>query len=639
MRRVEFDSIVVTGFGSIVPATKFQLDRGGINLIRGNNGAGKTTLFNALAWALYQLNLKGGKTTTVPTKPEYRPKGKGVWKGTRVAVTVFVDGVEYVIARHIKYTGKTFGYEGKSDLLVFCCESGTPELVTDTRGKGDTQEFVTSLLGIDGRTFTNSIMFPQRSKRFIEGTGEEKRQLLEELFDMTFVDDMRERANQRLIAKNMELVQEENAAEGFRRQASSLLDKADTAEDTLTQWDRVNNERIDDAAASVKNYADEIKHVESEITKGKARIKEIEDKHGNIEQQQKAEQNRKRALQDALEHLSACKVVRDGKKAAAARTLKSLEEEEDEVSAVRTKCPTCEGPLKATAIEAIKNNIRAKYDQLRTRQAAEDNAASIAEVAVVNASKAYDELLEGGSAASDALVATINLHGQLTAFVQNNENRIPPLRRHIADATDKLNRLREAKDRPVLDQQALRDQAKEAQALADGSATKVAAIRKDVEMLQWWIKTGTSAKGVKAYMFHAMLEDLNERANQYTHRMGLGVTFSVDLSKASAPFTTEVVKGGVDTEYTELSGGERQRIDIAMLFALHDLVSSAVDTNILIMDEVFEGLDEEGMEEAFDMIRTIDKTIYVISHSPRVDTLQTHQIHVRKVDNVTTIEG
>jgi DNA repair exonuclease SbcCD ATPase subunit len=152
-----------------------------------------------------------------------------------------------------------------------------------------------------------------------------------------------------------------------------------------------------------------------------------------------------------------------------------------------------------------------------------------------------------------------------------------------------------------------------------------------LEKVLWWINKGFSASGLKAFVFNAMLTQLNLYVERYAERLGVRVKFSVDLSKASRPFVTTCYKNEVEVEYGELSGGEKQRVDVALAFAMHDLVSHTALVNILIMDEVFEGLDGDGVETVYDLIRLKagdGKAVYIVSHSNLLDSQYTKHIGI-----------
>ena len=72
-------------------------------------------------------------------------------------------------------------------------------------------------------------------------------------------------------------------------------------------------------------------------------------------------------------------------------------------------------------------------------------------------------------------------------------------------------------------------------------------------------------------------------------------------------------------EYDALSGGERQKVDIIIQFAIRDALckNSAFSSNILILDEIFDNLDNIGCQNIIDMItkRLTDiEDIFIVSH-------------------------
>ena len=71
--------------------------------------------------------------------------------------------------------------------------------------------------------------------------------------------------------------------------------------------------------------------------------------------------------------------------------------------------------------------------------------------------------------------------------------------------------------------------------------------------------------------------------------------------------------------YASFSEGEKMRIDLALLFTWREVArfKNSVNTNLLIMDEVFDSsLDGMGTEEFLKIVRFVIKgaNIFVISH-------------------------
>ena len=162
---------------------------------------------------------------------------------------------------------------------------------------------------------------------------------------------------------------------------------------------------------------------------------------------------------------------------------------------------------------------------------------------------------------------------------------------------------------------------------------KLATYKTDKAKLDWWVDKAFGNSGLKAHVFNAMLNKLNGYMEQYANVLGSRVKFSVDSEKASSPFLTTVYRKDKIVDYEELSGGAQQRVDICLAFACHDLVSKTNNINLLIMDEIMEGLDAEGIEQVFELIRMKAKagdSIYIISH---LDNLNSKSAGLMRVTN------
>lgn len=72
--------------------------------------------------------------------------------------------------------------------------------------------------------------------------------------------------------------------------------------------------------------------------------------------------------------------------------------------------------------------------------------------------------------------------------------------------------------------------------------------------------------------------------------------------------------------YASFSEGEKARIDLALMLTWRAVskLRNSMATNILIMDEVFDGsLDNEGSSNLFDILANVvnDTNLFVISHN------------------------
>ena len=121
--------------------------------------------------------------------------------------------------------------------------------------------------------------------------------------------------------------------------------------------------------------------------------------------------------------------------------------------------------------------------------------------------------------------------------------------------------------------------------------------------------------GVKTKIIKKYLPFINQQVNRYLRMMDFYINFHIDEE------FNETVKSPIheDFSYSSFSEGEKMRIDLSLLFTWREVarLKNSVNTNLLIMDEVFDSsLDGFGTEEFLKIIRYVikDANIFVISH-------------------------
>jgi len=121
--------------------------------------------------------------------------------------------------------------------------------------------------------------------------------------------------------------------------------------------------------------------------------------------------------------------------------------------------------------------------------------------------------------------------------------------------------------------------------------------------------------GVKSKIIKKYLPLINQQVNRYLQLMDFYINFTLDEE------FNETVQSPIhdNFSYSSFSEGEKMRIDLALLFTWREVarMKNSVNTNLLIMDEVFDSsLDGFGTEDFLKIIRFIikDANIFVISH-------------------------
>jgi len=145
--------------------------------------------------------------------------------------------------------------------------------------------------------------------------------------------------------------------------------------------------------------------------------------------------------------------------------------------------------------------------------------------------------------------------------------------------------------------------------------------------------------GVKSQIIKKYLPIINQQANKYLQMMDFYINFKLDEE------FTETIESPIheDFSYASFSEGEKMRIDLALLFTWREIarMKNSVNTNLLIMDEVFDSsLDGFGTEEFLKIIRFVikDANIFVISHKEGLEDKFDNVIKFEKQGNFSRIE-
>ena len=138
--------------------------------------------------------------------------------------------------------------------------------------------------------------------------------------------------------------------------------------------------------------------------------------------------------------------------------------------------------------------------------------------------------------------------------------------------------------------------------------------------------------GVKSKIIKKYLPLINQHVNRYLQMMDFYINFTLDEE------FNETVQSPIheDFSYASFSEGEKMRIDLALLFTWREVArfKNSVNTNLLIMDEVFDSsLDGFGTEEFLKIIRFVikDANVFVISHKQGMEDRFQNCIRFEKI--------
>lgn len=657
MKNIIIKEINIEGFGSFVKPLNFKIKEG-FYFVKGLNGSGKTSLFNAMYWCLYGKNLKNLKKEELVSKESYRGYD---WNGTRVILSLSVNDKDYEIARHIDYKNKTKGLSSSNNVLIFENDILLNKYV-DIKEKN---QFIINLLNVDSKLFLNSVMFGQRMRRFMECETNEKKVIFENIFNLSFIDRSQNNAKLEKEKIDKKNVQYENDILLMNKDIESLKKLLNVEKEIKNSFDERKKEHINELSERIielddkisiikiknKNINDEVEKIDNEISKYK-RIS-IDDNNLNdlINNKYKILKSIDKIDKEIIdidfnERLKE-KDIDDLK-----IKIKALELEKININ---DKCITCHQNIPENEINRQKklfdnqiNDIKIIIKENNKKLIEQKNINEKIKEEYCNTKTKYEKEIDNIKEKIDkceTISKEINekekeneLRKQTIKF--KNDNIIDNNKQIISILNEKSST--EQKIISIKNKKYNEDKEKELQNKLKSNEDKLCLYKKNLnkileekELIEFWLKKGFASNGLKSFIINNTLRTLNEALKKYTNSLGFNINIFIDVTKASKPFVIECYKSNrTKYSYDEFSGGEKAKIDIVIAFAIHDIVNAKSNFNIIVLDEIFENIDENGIDDLFDIIdiKSKNKSLYIISHS-EIENLNCKNIYIKKENN------
>jgi DNA repair exonuclease SbcCD ATPase subunit len=679
---------------------ELKLNSAGLNLVLGHNvddkrfdsnGAAKSALFESLVWCLY------GQLMRPLTQDDIIRLGT-----SSVNVLVYLDpedGTEPIIIqrKRIKGKGTEVAVTTKSGVCLFPANSVK-----------DIQPQIDSWLGLDFRTFTNSVYFGRGLvKFFMSASDAERKELLETILQLVSFDDALDNAKataktaledvvtaDKAIAINEALITEKKSTLTFYESSfKSVKKQRETELPELKRLleENLKNREVKNTLASnisteindiTKEYSKKIEDLEkSLLDKGKVikkntlnkiaeeegwlthKIEEVSESYKNLIH---LEENEKDLLTEKSKAVAAVYMTKFGEYSRIKADIANIGKQIEKTQSLGVFCNSCgQGISSIYKDEVIKKFVE---EVLILKMAEMDKEKDLEELNQEN--KDFTSKISLSSKCIEAHNQKLNVvinevkeeYGRKLAAINQEETKYVL---EEAEEANKLKKLWDKENKELLEEKwrlsyafveeigimnlaiqqmessikaietAYENCLKNVQSLVDD----IKKFEKSIEMTEiekkkalktkdladFWIE-GFGAKGIKSFIFESALPYLTERANKYSTYL-TGGTVVIDILPTTMVKSTGNAKEKLFIQaknklganvYDGNSDGERRRIDICVLLALQDLISTRATKvwNTLIFDEVMDALDKTGTEHVIDLFRTFSgKSIYIISHS------------------------
>lgn len=488
----------------------------------------------------------------VNTWEKYRPKN---YNGTKVEIYFGKDGKTHKITRCLKYKGEVNGAKGK-DRLIYEIDA----VEVSEKNKGEIQALINADLGMSYSLFMNSILFGQGMKRLIQESSSDKKDLFEEIFELEYISKARDIAKgyyTEALREYNEISQKYSSSKEKKQSIQRMLDdlkkQANHVKNDLSSRVKVLEKKLSLLAKAKKE--NELKETVTYKNRIEQRIQEARDNQKEL--LNKINDAKKKTRVSLEEFIGVIiKLLKRGDIKNSLKRLMEVKKAFGDIERLQDKCSKLADKI---------SNYRDKLEELRDQEYEANKVQRDIDLTNVEIKKLLSEKRAG-----------VNL------------GLIKKYKTQLSTISDKL--------------QSIESEMEEKRAKVDN--------------YKWVIDDPLGNRGIKAFLFESSLDILNETLESYSEVLGFSILFYVDIQGVKKDFNTQIIMDGIEVSYEELSGGQKTLVNIAMAFAMNEVMTKAKGINIAFLDEVFENLSSEYVDLVIGLIRKIykDKTLYLISH-------------------------
>lgn len=537
---------------------EFDFSGQGLTLIAGPTGSGKSTLCDVLPWVLFGKTAKGGSVDEVRT-----------WGEMGITTGVLNIQVRQDTATITRLRGNA-GHD-----LSYRVNNGEP-----IRGKDltDTQRLLNQYIGSDFDLYLSGAYFHEFSDtaQFFTTTAKNRRQLTEQLVDLTLAVELAERTSsykKEVKNKLQELHNELNVKTGVMKsvEASLASDKQMQSKweaNKKVKLEELKSKRDDYMSYHAKRTAEALKEHEKQQTV-------LEDELLEIEKSLVPEP-------DLLFYRA------------------SLTEEKKQHDALKDrKCPTCGGNLNRDR-EVI---LLKRGHELTQKELSNDNKKKLLNLKI-------RELSRHNEAKNNMTEVDENPYvKQLESLILDENPHTSNVRRRSHEFAEILEEIRSVNAH-----------------LGDFNTEL-----KDLELLTDVIDS------FRSVLIRNTVLDLETSTNKIIRAyFDAEIQVKFELSDVDK-LDVNIWKDGNQCVFTQLSKGQRQLLKLAFSVSVMKCVTNhhGISFNAIFFDEALDGLDDVLKVKAYDLLQQLSsehESVFVVEHNESLKTMFPNRFDVRLTD-------
>ena len=590
------NTIHIENFMSFKSADLSLNDKGFVTVVGRNdnvcdnsvsNGSGKSSLWEALLWCLTGDTVRGTKDVVNNKSDE----------GALVELNFMLNDRRYRVIRSKEHSIY------KTNLKIFVNEK-------DVSGKGirDSEKILSNLLSdVDTQLLSSVVILGQGlPQKFTNNTPSGRKEVLEKLTHSDFmIDDLKKRVAQRQGILSESVSDTLMKLNGERSKKEILARQQAEAESFLSKSIDDVKEKVDGYHAELTKLEEDRRSIETAKSELSAQISEIQEKRLSIK-----ERGTQKILNLKQRQAELCEPIKTSVAELTAQR-KQLEKTIKEKKSIKDVCPTCgqriSGVVKPDTaddehslrifdellsaynarIKKINEALTSEEAELRKTHNEEYN------VCTLEINKLQDDLRSQSDTLNQVDNGILSINSKLNA-VEAQYNEYQTLYKYNEEKLKQIN---------------------EYLAKSENETSELECDLEELNMRLGIIRSFSTAlsRDFRGVLLTGLIDYLNNKLKEFSNIVfnSDSVLFALDGNNISIKCN--------DKEYEGLSSGERQKIDVMVQFALRDMLCNYLgfSCNMLVLDEVFDGLDGRGCEKIIDLMSEClsdVSSVFVVTH-------------------------
>lgn len=614
-----FNRIKITNFLSL-GSVEVDLENKGFVLVEGinknivdnakSNGSGKSSIFEAIIWAVTGETIRGTKDI----------RNKLASDGACVELYFTIDQDSYKIVRFKEHS--IYG----NNLKLYRNDQ-------DVSGKGirDTEKILEDYLPDFNSQLLGSVIILGQGlpQRFTNNTPSGRKEILEKLSKSDFmIEDIKNRLSDRRSELNIDLRKVEDSILKYNTELQSLQKSNDTISMKLQQ---IKDQDMDLLLNNIESQKINLSLKQSDYNNTcnllDSLYKESEDNKINLQNKLTESSNNFNSKTNDLnlqvvKYNSSINYIQ--------QDIINTKNEINKLKNIQTVCPTCGRPFDdvhipdTTDLESKQNRLEEELAEQRLlldncKNKLDDIKSEYA-IEVKSINDYYEDILNP-------------IKNKILIEMQNKQDQELYINKLQKDLNVNINQVEIIKTQ----KDALLETYNNNQIEMDKISKSLENlyidkedISKRMEAIQKMLTT--AQREFRTYLLEDVVNYIDTKVKFYSKKL-----FKTDLTEFRND-GNQIWIGYAGKQYENLSGGEKQKIDILIQFALRDMLMSLLkfSSNLLVLDEVFDNLDQSGCEELINLImeelKDVD-SVFIITHHADVSIPYDDKLTIVKTEN------